>query len=176
MNATVKNLAIKNGLFLGAALVVGTIAFILVSPRGFLSYGNWALFLIAVLIMVKTANDVKSELGGFASFGQLFTPILITVAIGYFLRVAIYYIMANFVSPELVEIQKEISVEALEAMSGLLGEEMMDQSLDAIEEQNVAGIGSLAMQYVSLMIGTGGIVNAIICAVFKNEKPLIDRV
>jgi len=176
MNTTIKNLAVKNGLFLGGALIIGTIAFIMASPRGFLSYGNWALFLIAVLMMVKTANDVKSELNGYASFSELFMPILITVAIGYLLRVTIYYIMANFVSPELVDLQKEISIEALEAMSGLLGEEMMDQSLDAIEDQNIAGVGSVMMQYVSLMIGTGGIVNAIISAIFKNQKPLIDRV
>ncbi len=176
MNPAIKNLAIKNGLFLGVAILIGSIAFILVNPRGFLIYGNWTLFLIALLIMIKTANDVKSQQDGYASFGQLFMPILLTVAIGYFFRIAIYYIMANFISPELIDIQKEISFETLESMSGMLGEEVMDKSFEAIEDQNVASIGSVLLQYVSLMIGTGGIVNAIISAILKNQKPLIDRI
>lgn len=170
------NTAVKNGVFLGIALAIGTVAFVLVSPSGFVKFGNWALFIIAILIMVKTANDVKSKQGGYASFSELFLPILVTVAIGYFIRVATYYIMANFITPELIEIQEQIAVEALEGMSGLLGEEMLDKSLDAMEDQNLAGLGNVFMQYLTLLVGTGGIVNAIISGFFKNEKPLIDRV
>jgi len=170
------NIAVKNGVFLGVALAIGTVAFVLVSPSGFINYGSWALFLIALLIMVKTASDVKAQQNGFASFGELFTPILITVAIGYLIRFATYYIMANFVTPELIEIQEQIAVEALEGMSGLLGEEMLDQSLDAMESQNIAGLGNVFVQYLTLLVLTGGVVNAIISAIFKNEKPLIDRI
>ena len=167
---------VKNGLFLGAAFFIGTIAFIVGSPSGYITYGTYPLFLIAVLIIVKTGLDIKNSQGGFAKFGELFGPILITVAIGYLIRMFAIYIAYNFINPEIIEIQKEMSVEAMESMSGLLGDDMMDKMYEEVDSMNPAGILELLQTYFVYLIGAGGIINAIVSLIIKKEKPLIDRV
>lgn len=170
------SIPIKNGLFLGAALFIGTVVFISASPRGYLSYGTFPLMLVAILMMVKTGSDIKSAQGGFASFGDLFKAIFITVLVGYFIRMIGIYVSYNFINPEIAEIQKEISIEAIEKMSGLIGDDAMDTVYDELDNMNVSGIGSLLQQYLAYVIGTGAVVNAIISMVMRKDKPLIDQV
>ncbi len=167
---------VKNGIFLGAAMVIGIIAFVIASPRGYLQYGQYVLFLIALVVMVKTGLEERQLNGGYASFGDIFKAIFICIAVGYAIRFIGNYIAFNFINPDLSVIYQDIAIEAMEKMSGFLGDEAVDASIEALEEQSPGSIGNNIMQYVTLLLMTGGIVNAIISLILRKERPLIDTV
>lgn len=170
------SIPVKNGLFLGAAFLIGTIAFVLGSPRGFITYSSYAFFLIAVVMMIKTANDVKIEQGGFATFGELFKNMIITVAVGYVFRIIALYIAYNFINPDLSQIQIDVASEGFESMSGLMGDEMMDKMYEELEKMNPSGVKTLVTSYFTYLVTIGAITNAIISAILQKKKPLIDVV
>lgn len=170
------NNAVKNGLFLGGALLIGIIAFVLVSPRGYLEYGQFVLFLIALIIMVKTGIEEKQMNGGFASFGQIFVAILTCIAVGYAIRFIGNYLAFNVMNTDLTTIYNEIAIESIEKMSGFLGDEATDLAIEEIEKNDISSVGNNLIQYISMLLLTGGVVNAIISLILKKDRPLIDTV
>lgn len=170
------NNAIKNGLFLGAALLIGVFAFVLVSPRGYLEYGQFVLFLIALVVMVKTGSEEKQMHGGYASFGQIFKSIFICIAVGYLIRFIGNYIAFNVINTDLSTIYNDIAIEAVEKMSGFLGDEATDLAIEELEKNDISSIGNNVMQYITMLLLTGGVVNAIISLIMKKDRPLIDTV
>lgn len=168
------NNAVKNGLFLGAALVIGTFAIAYVSPRGFITYGSYVLFLIALIIMVKTGIEAREANGGFAAFGTIFKAIFICILVAYGIRFIGNYVAYNVVFPNLIEIQKELSIEVIEKMSGLMGDEATELAIEEIESQGGMSIANILGQFVMLLILTGCAVNAIISLILRREKPIFE--
>lgn len=169
------SIAVKNGIFLGVALLLGTLVYSFVSPSGYLQYSSFVFFIIAVIIMYKNGTDERTANGGFISFGQVFTSILICVAIAYLFKLVGNYVAYNFVSPQLADIQMEKSIEAIEQMRGMLGDEVADKSLDEIEKQDLGSPFQMIIQYFTVLFLNGVIVNLIISAIVHKKKPMFDN-
>ncbi len=170
------SIPVKNGLFLGAAFFIGTILFVSVSPSGYLDHAYFPFLLIGILMMVKTATDVKSEDQGFASFGKLFKGIFITVAIGYLIRLIGDYISFKFISSKLSELFAERKELQLEKQSASMPDEQMDLFYNIMDWMSYDNLGFMLVLYCMYLVLTGCIVNAVISLIMKNERPLIDRV
>ena len=55
------------------------------------------------------------------------------------------YVLMNFIDPDLIVMAKEVSIEAIEKMSGLLGEDGVQAAIEKIENENPFGIQQTLM-------------------------------
>ena len=79
----------------------------------------------------------------------------------------------NYIDPGLLDLQREISIDAIEKLSGLLGEEGTEAALDALENQDWSfGVGKALQTYFMGLIIPGFIIALIISAVMKDRKPV----
>ncbi len=86
------------------------------------------------------------------------------------------YILFNFIDPGLVEIQREIAVEAVEKVANALGnEEMMDEMNEQLEEQSFDITPWKALQGWIFGLIFGAIVAAIQGAIMKKKDPSFDQ-
>jgi len=166
-----KNAGVTNGLFLGVAICLLSLVMYFFSPRFFLSWGSWFSFLVYILFMVKAGREEKEEMGGYASFGDMLKPTMLTYAIGSLIGAIFSYVLINFIDPSLMDVMKDIQVEALDKMAGFLGEDATETAKDAIlENENSFSIGTLLMGWGVGLIIPGIIFGLIISAILKNEK------
>ncbi len=163
-----ENIHLKNGLILGAVLVVvGTILHA-IDPRVFLNWSSWVGYVLMIYFMYKTAVEVRNREGGVLPFGDAFIAALIPMVIGAFFISAYTYALHNWINPELTEVVKEIAMEStamvMEKMS-----EMFDMDMDEVDIQKELekvdygfGFGKMILSWVltSLM----GCVPALIVA------------
>jgi len=108
----------------------------------FLTFRTGVLFPIFLLILVKSGLDARKANDGVIAFGEAFKNMFVTGAIGVLLCTLFEYLHFNFISPELIEMQRELAIEAAEKVSELLGgfgeeyEEEMERQLETIEDTN----------------------------------------
>ena len=89
-------------------------------------------------------------------------------------RTATKIIILNFTHTHLIEIQQEISMEALELLSHYLDDEMQEEAINQIEKQNSAVV--LFMNFILGLIFNGGLINLLISAIFKRDRHILDTV
>ena len=63
--------AIHNGLFLGGALVISSLAFYMTNPKLFLQGKLGLLFMIFFIILYKSGRDARSSLGGEITWSEV---------------------------------------------------------------------------------------------------------
>lgn len=167
-----ENPGIKWGIYLGIASVIWTLISYLIGAKFMLSTGGYIAFVLYLIAMVMSARETKDDLGGFASFSEVFKPSFVTFAIGTLIALIFSYILMNFVDPSLIDAQREVAYEAtkkaLERFGA--GEEQMEEALLAIETDNPVSIGKMALGYVFYMI-PGAIVSSIIALFTKKNNP-----
>ncbi len=166
--------SIQNGLFMGIAMIISSYALYLANPSMFLSAKTLVLLLIFIILLVKSGLDARKGNGGFISFKSAFFNLFVTGAIGTLICTIFDYIHFNMLAPELIDMMKEIQLEAAEQMSGILGsspemEEIMEESMDQIEDSNPASLGTMAMGYGIKLILTIPFFSAIISAIIKKD-------
>ncbi len=167
--------SIQNGIFLGLALVISSYIIYLANPNMYLTARSSILFLIFLLIMIKSGLDARKSNGGFINFKSAFINMFITGAIGTFLCTLFEYIHVNFMAPELIEMQRELALEAAEKVSGLFGdlgeefEEEMEAQLEKLEEENFASLPNSIKNYFLRLIAPVAFFSAIIGAIIKRK-------
>lgn len=171
--------SINNGIFLGIALVIATYVLYLANTRMFFNAKGFVLFTIFLLITIKSGFDARRANGGFIEFKQAFVNMFITGAIGYFLATIGEYILFNIVDTDLVELQKEISIEAIEEMSGMFGgeemQEALEEEIDKIEGKDLAGASSMLLAFFIRLIIPIALFSAIIAFFIKRKGDPIDH-
>ena len=165
-----ENPAVKWGVYLAIASIALLLIFYLVDPALIFSANTYVSIVVTIVMLVMACRESKMNSGGFASFGQMFQTAFLTWVIGSVIGVIFQYVLMNFIDPGLIELQKEISMEAIEKMSGLLGEEGMEAAIESIEESNPVSAGKMAIGMVIMMI-PGAIVAAIIGAIMQKKNP-----
>lgn len=166
-----KNAGVQNGLYLGVAVSLLSLVMYFVSPRFMLSWGSWFAFLVYILFMVKAGKEEKEMMGGYASFGEMLKPTMICYAVGSLIAGLFTYVLMNFIDPSLLDVVKDIQIEALDKMSGLLGEDALEEAKDTIlENDDSFGVGAVIMGWAFGLIFPGIIFGLIISAIIKNEK------
>lgn len=170
--------SINNGIFLGIALLISTYVLYWANTRMFFSIKGFVLFTIFLLIILKSGREARTSLGGFIDWKTAFINMFITGAIGYLFVTVGEYVLYNFVDTGLADLQKEISLEALEEMSGMLGgsdfQDAMEKSMEEIEDKNIAGAGTMFATYIMRLIAPVGLMAAIVALIIRKKGQPMD--
>ena len=166
-----QNPIIKNGVFSGLAMVIYTLVIYLVDPS-LLSNMKLAFIpmIIVIIFMVRAVSDFKAQNNGFASFGEALLQSLGTAVIATVISNIFVYILYNFIDPGMLEVLKQASIDQMESMEGLLGEEGVDRAVDELESQEFTFgigkvlIGTLTSIFIYLII-------SLIVAAITQKKP-----
>jgi len=169
--------SIQNGFFLGLAMVVSSYVLYLANPTMFLSAKSMVLLLIFIILMVKSGLDARKNNGGYINFKTAFKNMFITGAIGTLICTVFEFLHFNYISPELIDLQKEIQLEAAEKVSELLGgsaemEEAIEESLEKIEDSNPASFSNSIMNYFVRLLAPVALFSAIIGMFIRREGGL----
>ncbi len=165
-----ENPSIKWGVYLAIASIASLLLFYLINPELIFSVNSYLGFVITIAILVFACKEVRENSGGFASFGEMFQTAFITFAIGSLIGVVFQYILMNFIDPGLIEMQKEISIEAMEKMSSFIGEEAMEVAIEEVENSNPTSIGKMGIGYIFMLV-FGAILASIIALIMKKKNP-----
>ena len=165
-----ENLKVKNGVMLGLGMVVLSLVIYFVGHKFYLTWGSWIVYALAAYLMYKTAVDVRSQEGGKMSFGTAFTSAWIPYVIGSLLLTLFTYVLFNYIDPSLLDTMKEVQMEAMDKMAGMLGEEGIEAAKEALEDQGSAfGAGTALLGYVAGLVFPGAIMALIIGAITKKS-------
>ena len=161
---------LKNAVTAGFLAVIVALLFYLFNTRSLFNVSGWIVFVLYIVYMVRSVRQEKS-LMEWMSFGSAFKASFITYVVASLMYMIFYFVLLNFIDPDLQEMQKDIAIEAIEKMSGLIGEEGTEAALDKIEEDNLNSPGRSLTSWAWGLIFPGAIISAIIGLVMKDKNP-----
>lgn len=167
-----ENPAIKNGILAGIAGSALMLLFYLIKPRMVFGLAGWTVVALFVFLMVRAVKEYKSHID-YMSFSEALKMSFLTYVVGNLIYTLFFFVLMNYIDPGLLDLQREISIDAIEKLSGLLGEEGTEAALDALENQDWSfGVGKALQTYFMGLIIPGFIIALIISAVMKDRKPV----
>lgn len=168
-----ENNGLKYGILAGLGAIAVSLGFYLVEEKMIFSvagYVGWAIYLYC---MYKATVDERAEMGGFMTFKEALKPAFLTFVVASFIYFVFYYVLFNFIDPNLAELQKEIAMESMQGMGGLMGEETLENMMEEMEKQDFqVGIGTVSLSYAISLIFPGFIFALIIALIAKKEQPI----
>lgn len=169
MAAQLNNPSIKWGLIGAGVIIVLDLVLSLFSDKVYILGSSYTALPVIVITMVMAVKEYKFFNDGYASFKEALTASWLTYLITGLITTLFVYIHLNFIQPSLLEAMKEVTREAMEKMSGLMGEEAAEKAMESIENQNPAApltlLSGLPVKYFF-----AGIPALIIAAVMKQER------
>jgi len=171
------NPGVKWGIYLGIASIAVTLIMYLVNPM-WMFQSKAMLFGLAVTIafLVMAGSEKREDLGGYASFGQIFPTLFIACIISAVVSLIFNYVMMNFIDPGLIDVQKEAAMESSRWMMEKMGvdgdamDEAMAATEEALEEQDIAGVGQVFKGLIASAV-IGAIISAIMSLFLKKKNP-----
>lgn len=165
------NPGFKKGLYYGASAVALYLVAYLINKRIIFSpgFGPVISILIPIVFMVMAARSTRESQEGVMTFGESLSPTFLTYVIGSLIFTLFSFVMTTMVDPSLNEIAKEVALEAMDKLSGLMSEDQIDIMKDAVEESTNTGIGTTLMGWAFSLIIPGFIMAAIISAIMKKN-------
>ncbi len=167
---SLENPSIRNGILAG--MISAGILFML-----YLIKASWVFspisFITTVVFIFLMVQSVKAEksVREFTSFSDALKPAFLTYVVGHFLYIIAYFVLLNFVAPDLADMQREIAEKAIEKMGGLMGEEAMEAAIERLETESFDfTFGKALMSFGWGLIFPGFIIAAIIAAVMKDKR------
>ena len=168
---TLENPAVKNGVIAGLSTAGIILLFYLINARWVFSVASILTTILFIVFMVRSVREEKLTLD-FMAFNDALKPAFVTYVVANLIYIIFYYVLLNFIAPELIDMQREIAVETIEKMSGILGEEGTEAALDQMDERSFDfTLKSAALAFAWGLIFPGFIVALIIAAVMKDKKP-----
>lgn len=119
--------------------------------------------------MVMAVKEEKLNLGSI-SFKSAFGQSWLTYVVGTLIATVFAYILMHFIDPTLMDTANEIAKEAIEKMSGFLGEDGVEEALEAIDKQDNYSVFGFVRSYLIGLIFPGAIIALIIAAIMKNKS------
>ena len=163
--------AVRNGWMLGVSLIIISLVFYLISPNAFFTYASWVGFVAYIYFLYRAGVDERNEQGGYISFGEAFKVSFVALVIGSAIYWVFYYILFNFIDPSLADTQKQIAMEAMEKMSGLIGQEGYERMMEEMEKQDFgASIGRTLSSFAFSLILPGALFCLIIALIVRKKN------
>ncbi len=167
-----ENPAIKNGVFAGMIASGIVLLFYLLNARMVFTWASWVTTIIFIYFMVLSVKAEKSNLEHM-SFNDALKPAFLTYVVGNLLYIVFYFVLLNFIAPELVDMQREIAMEAMEKLGGLMGEDAMEEAMDQIEARSFAfNLKTAAWSFAWGLIFPGFIISAVMALIMKDRNPV----
>lgn len=174
------NPGIKWGIYLGIASVAVSLILYLVNPIWmYQSPAVLAGLVITILFLVLAGKEKREDLGGYASFGQVFPTLFLVSIISAVISVIFGYILMNVIDPGLIDVQKEASMDSTRWILELMGVEGddMDAALEATaEELDKQEFGGVKQMMTGLIAAGffGAFISAIVSLFVKKKDPESD--
>jgi hypothetical protein len=170
-----QNPFIKYSLYFAVVSLIGTLVIYLVQPELlFNMYLGWFWILILIVLMVLAVREKRIKDGGEITLQEGFKQSWVTFSLGMLFSMMISYILTNVIDPDLLELQKDAQIAAIEKMaqSWNLPEESVEKQIDEINNAPSTGFGKLLMGYFFMLI-IGGIPSIIMAAIMKKSNDQI---
>lgn len=171
---SIKKQSKNNGLFLGVILVVFTLVLSFINPMVFLETKSFLLIVPFFIILVKNAFDLRRNSGGVIRFKELFIQSFFCSAIAIAICSGFEYLLFNFIYPELIEMHRQVSLEALEKTSDLFGEAFIEKNKETIENQNLFGITQIISLFFTRLLAPGILLSLLVAGMFKKSISKIE--
>ncbi len=170
-----QNPLVKNGILLGVISIILTLAFYLISPAMLISYiAMGTSLVIMIALMVKSIKEFKSSNNGYASFGEALIQGFGTVLIGMFISTIFTYLLYNVIDTGLSDVMMQATIEKIEGMEGMIGEEAVEKIIEDTEAQGMEiTVGKLAQTF-ALSSVLSLIISLIVAAITKKNKTGFD--
>lgn len=160
----------NNGLFLGIILVTFTLILSMANPTGFLKTKSFVLIVPFFIILMKNCFDFRKRNDGIADIKSLFIQGMICSSIAIFICTGFEFLLFNYLFPELNDIYKNVSLEALEESAGIFGESFIEKNREAIENQELYGISQTITLLITRMLAPGALLSFLTALIFKKNK------
>jgi uncharacterized membrane protein len=161
----------KHGLIAGIAAVAIALLLYLIGPSYYLKYATIISYVIIIVFMIRSGNEVKKSNGGILSFGDAFKHSWVTHLIFSLIFTIFTYVLFNFIDPSLEELVKEEAIKMIEKMSGFMGEEGTSKAIEAIEENGASQtIGNTAAGFLTSLLFPGALLALVIGLIIKREE------
>lgn len=161
---------VKWGVYLGVASIALTLILYLFGPVVLFSWGTWLSILLSVVFIVLACKEQREILGGYASFGKMFTTSFTTIIISSVLGVLFQIVLFKVIDPGLVDVARDLQIETLEKWGGGMSDDQMEQAVARIEASDPIAPSSLAMSLGFMAVG-GAIVSLIVGAIMQKKDP-----
>lgn len=179
----IKKQGIKWGLIVGGATVAIYIIAYMVRKESYIdSTMIWLLTMMLYLIGMRQASvETRTEFLSFYNengepyrFAYALQPPFLVFLIAQVLYYLQQYLMFNFIDPSLSEIARDIAIEKIDEVSGILGRFMDEDNADLmreqLEEQDFSmKISSVLLNLAFSLLG-GFLISCIYALVFKKEN------
>lgn len=161
---------IRNGILAGIAGVIVSLLFYVTNVNMFFSISSWIVIVVYIFFMVKSAREARSQVESF-DFREAFQATFLVYVVGSLLNVIFYYVLMNFMDPELVEMQKEVAIDAVERMGGMLSEDQLEAMVSEIQNQDMRfTLGRALYTLAFSLVFPGGLIAVIVSAIMKDSK------
>ncbi len=165
------NHIVKWGVIGAVGSIIISLILYLVDPKNIFSPIAWLSWIVYIYAMIKAGQDERTQLDGYMTWGQAIKPTFLTYTLASFLFIVFLFLLGTLIDPGLEDVSREVSMEAIEKMSGLLGEEGMEAAAEQIREKTFFSIGNMALSFGVGLILPGFIFAAIISLIIRKENP-----
>ena len=133
-------------------------------------YAGWIWMAVLLLFMWAAVRAQKNNGQGFITLRDGVKQAWMTFVIGLGVTYIFQYLLTNVIDTSLLDIQKEVQVEAVENMARSMGlsEDKIQAQVEEIQERGHTGFSRLLFGYASLLV-FGAIPSFILAAIMKKE-------
>jgi len=167
--ASTPSFGIRYGLLLGLISILLTLVLYFINPEFLFNIvRSGPLFILTIAFMVLAVLAARKANSGLISFGNAFVVAWLVGIIYTLLSGLFDFVLQTYIDPNLLEVQRQLTVDAMESMSSILNEEQME---DAIDQAAIA-IGKPSTVLIGLVSSAllSAIPALIIAAILKRNK------
>ncbi|MBK8622775.1 MAG: DUF4199 domain-containing protein [Saprospiraceae bacterium] len=166
-----QNPFVKYGLYYLLLYIITSLVMYLVDAGWlFHMYTGWFWLLVLIGFMYAAIREKKLQNQGFLSLQQGFRETWLTFALGLGSTLIFNYILTHYVDVQLLEIQKEVQIEAIQSIASSmnLSEEKTQKQIEDIRNSDGTALSKLVFGYASFLL-VGAIPAIILAAVLKKS-------
>lgn len=157
-----------NGLILGALFSANFLLSISKSiPLTLLSYGIMIFILVFTFQSAKRFRDKENE--GFASFGKIFSFILLSFFFAALISSIVKYVYFQFINPEYLSVLLNESMKAIEMMKLPVSGDAYDQM------ERIMKPATFSLQFVWMNVFFGAITGLLMAPFIKKDKSIFEN-
>ena len=164
----IKSISLRYGLIAGVGIVAYFLLFYFISPKTMFSpWVSWSSLIIYLAGMWLGAKAFAQENPARANFRLLLRESFAIYLVANFVYYLFYYLLLDVIDPNLVNIQTEVGLEALERNADLIDPKQLAQLKAALENKELGiqlndlflAFGNSAILGFLLSLGLAGLIN-----------------
>ena len=133
------NPSIQNGIIAGVAGIILQMLLYFIQPKLLFNIAPWLVFIVVLVFMVQSANQLKKMNGGYLSLKEGLQQSWVTAILAIVILAIFKFLLYNVIDPGLTEKQLQVAIEQTEKITELFGggdvdfDEMEDMMRDQMK-------------------------------------------